>query len=346
VAGRLLTSARGRLRVQTLALALSSAALLHAAPAVAAPNKIDATGATGLTAVEGVSAGPAIVATFTEQNALGAAALTATIDWGDGSSSAGNVAPSGAAYAVSGEHAYAEEGAFPVTVTITDAVNNQATANTTITVADAPLQAVAHVLPRIVAGQPTDQLPLVYFTDPDPSGTPTDYQATVDWGDGSAPEAGTVVAIPGGAFGVTGAHTFAASGPDRITITITDAGGATTQIRERAHVAPSGARRINARFSGRFGFFRRATRILALTAHHVPPGATLVIRCSGPGCFKGQAVVTANRRTVKLTGLFRGLILGPGARVTIEIDKPGFAGADYGLQIRRHMRPRIHRALT
>jgi hypothetical protein len=243
VAGRLLRSARAPRREQILVIALS-AALLAAAPAGAAPSQIQATPASGLTAVEGASTGTVELASFTEQNPLGAAGLAAAVDWGDGSSTAGDVTPSSGAYVVSGAHVYAETGHFTVTVTITDALGDEATVSTTAVVA----------------------------------------------------------------------------------------------------VAPSRARHIHARFTGRFTSFRRRTEIRMLVAHHVPPGATLVVRCDGPGCFQDQVVVIAKRGRVKLTGLFRGLVLAPGAHITIEIDKPGFAGADYQLKIRRHRRPKVRMA--
>jgi hypothetical protein len=192
-----------------------------------------------------------------------------------------------------------------------------------------------------VAGKAADHVVLAHFTDADPSGAASDFAATVNWGDGLPPSAGTVVAGPGGGFSVTGSHTFARSGSRRITVRVVDAGGATTQVRDRVTVAPAGGGRIDAWLGGRFAFFHRDTEILKLVAHRVPRGATLLIGCLGPGCFKDQAVVVAHHSTVKLSGLFHGLVLRPGDRITIEIDKPGFVSADYVLEIRAERRPRI-----
>ena len=58
------------------------------------------------------------VATFTQPGAQPASAFTATIDWGDGTSSAGVVAGGGGSYAVLGSHTYADEGASPVTAAL------------------------------------------------------------------------------------------------------------------------------------------------------------------------------------------------------------------------------------
>ncbi len=68
------------------------------------------------------------VATFTDAIAtLTSTDFTATINWGDGSSSLGTITPSGAAdnhFIVRGTHPYVVAGAYVVTVTVTDNVNN------------------------------------------------------------------------------------------------------------------------------------------------------------------------------------------------------------------------------
>ena len=44
---------------------------------------------------------------------------------------------------------------------------------------------------------------------------------------------------------------------------------------------------------------------------------------------------------MKLSGLLHGLILRPGNRIAIQIDKPGLIGEDYVLDIRPDKRPKI-----
>jgi hypothetical protein len=61
------------------------------------------------------------VATFTHEGAPEPASnFSATINWGDGTTSAGTVSLSGTTYSVAGSHTYLDEGSFSVTVTIID----------------------------------------------------------------------------------------------------------------------------------------------------------------------------------------------------------------------------------
>jgi hypothetical protein len=74
------------------------------------------------------------VANLTDANPFGTAAdFTATIDWGDISSSAGTVSgPIGGPFIISGSHTYSTTGFFTITTTITD--DGGSTATTTCTV--------------------------------------------------------------------------------------------------------------------------------------------------------------------------------------------------------------------
>jgi uncharacterized membrane protein len=100
----------------------------------------------GLTTLEGQTIDQQ-VATLTDSD-LTASTFSATIDWGDGTTSAGTVAPvsgSPGTYVVHGQHTYSDEGSFTVRVTATDTGNGQdiggstATASTKSTVEEALL---------------------------------------------------------------------------------------------------------------------------------------------------------------------------------------------------------------
>lgn len=188
--------------------------------------RINATGQ-NLPGTEGAVAS-GTVATFTDPDIFATASeYSATIEWGDGSSSTGTVSGSGGSFSVEGSHTYAEEGSYTITVGITDVDNasNGAKASSTANVADAALAsecATPATTVQAFAG------PTARFTDGDPSGMSSDYTAKVEWGDGTE-SAGTVSAGTGsGPYTVSGSHAYSSTGPFTITTTITDAGGSTT----------------------------------------------------------------------------------------------------------------------
>jgi PKD repeat protein len=85
-----------------------------------------------------------VVATFTDANTAGSASdFTATIDWGDGTTTAGVVSGGNGTFTVSGTHTYASAGSYPVIVTLTDDPPGTATAMVTSTAnVEAPVIAV------------------------------------------------------------------------------------------------------------------------------------------------------------------------------------------------------------
>ncbi len=168
------------------------------------------------------------VATFTDPDSAATAGdYTATIDWGDGSSSVGTVSgPTGGPFDVSGSHTYAEEGSYVVTTQINDPdfPANTATVTSSATVADAALGSTC-ATPAVSSTSFTGSV--ASLTDADPNGTVSDYTATISWGDLTI-SSGTVSGPLGGPFDVSGSHTYGTTGPFTITVTITDVGGSTT----------------------------------------------------------------------------------------------------------------------
>jgi uncharacterized repeat protein (TIGR01451 family) len=78
------------------------------------------------------------LATFTFPGGGPASSFSATIDWGDGSSSAGTIVPSGAGFAIVGTHRFHDEQTLMVTVTVTNG-STTATAKVLGLVDEAPL---------------------------------------------------------------------------------------------------------------------------------------------------------------------------------------------------------------
>jgi hypothetical protein len=154
-----------------------------------------------------------IVATITGGPA--GATYTATIDWGNGTTSDGSVTadPNGG-FDVIGTNTYSQAGSFPITVTVKDStgtVVGTALGKATVTAAASNLHATGVVL-TATAGQSFTGT-VATFTDTNTSAMAGNFTATIDWGDGTT-STGTVAADPNGGFDVTGTHTYSADEPD------------------------------------------------------------------------------------------------------------------------------------
>lgn len=136
--------------------------------------------------------GSAVVlnAPFTDPDSDGS--FTSTIDWGDGTVESGTVEPSSAGGVVSGEHVYADNGVYHVTVSVTDSGDLTATEEADIIVTNvspemSPIELGFNA--RLVGGGAEQYVILSgSFTDPGFSsylaGTEETFTVTVDWGDG------------------------------------------------------------------------------------------------------------------------------------------------------------------
>ncbi|TMD40078.1 MAG: hypothetical protein E6I89_04150, partial [Chloroflexi bacterium] len=168
------------------------------------------------------------VATFNDaDNKAVAGDYSATIDWGDGSSSPGTVSGSNGRFTVSGCHTYSEEGKYTIKVTITDVDNsgNTATTSSTATVADAALTSSCTMPPVITT---TFVGSTAEFTDGSSTGTLSDFSATISWGDTTS-SMGTIVGGPGLLpYDVSGSHNYSTTGTFTVTTTIKDVGGSQT----------------------------------------------------------------------------------------------------------------------
>jgi hypothetical protein len=218
----------------------TSAAVADAA-LTAAGKSISATEGAGFSGV---------VATFTDANPNAAAGdFTATITWGDGTTSAGTVSLASGIFSVSAAHTYADEGSHAVTVAINDVGGSTATAHSSATVADAALTA-AGVAISATAGTSFSGV-VATFTDANPNAAASEFSATISWGDGQT-SAGTVAAGTVG-FSVTGTHTYAAAGSFAVTVTVADVGGRTATANSTAAVTGGLSAQANS-FSAVEGF--------------------------------------------------------------------------------------------
>jgi PKD repeat protein len=169
-----------------------------------------------------------ILADFTDPGLIDT--HTAMIDWGDGISEAGVV--DSLACSVSGNHVYADNGVYTITVTVFDDDGDFGSDVLTVT--------VLNVAPTVDAGsdQTVDEGMLVAL---DPAtfndlGTLDTHTATIAWGDGTVPDIGLLAESPFGPPGSTsgadgtvdGTHVYADNGIYMVAVTVTDDDGTST----------------------------------------------------------------------------------------------------------------------
>jgi hypothetical protein len=178
------------------------------------------------------------VATFTDSISSDTAGdFAATVDWGDGVTTAGSVVGSNGSFTVQGGHTYADEGSDPAVVTLTHTADSaQATASGTVSVGEADVLAgqgtkikanIHHAFSGVVAT----------FSDTDTANVAGDFNATINWGDGTT-TSGTVSG-GSGTFAVSGTHQYAHPGHENVTVTLNDdaPGTATATANSTANVS-------------------------------------------------------------------------------------------------------------
>src|SRR5207253_6310908 len=123
---------------------------------------------------------------------------TATVAWGDGTApTAGAIDGTDGVFRVTGGHAYAADGVYTATVTVTDADGTTAATTSTVVVGD------------VLAGQ-SATLTVSSFTSGNSNAPPYSFMATIGWGDGGW-SMGTVSGS-NGVYTVAGSHAYGAAG--------------------------------------------------------------------------------------------------------------------------------------
>jgi PKD domain len=187
-----------------------------------------------------------------------------SVDWGDGTSSAATCADFN--HVNTGSHTYADEGTYNAVANYTSS-NGARTAMFTVDVADAARSgssiAVAATAGTQFAGK------VAHLVDANPAPPAGDYTVSINWGDGSN-SSGTVSGSD-----VSGAHTYAAAGTFTVTVSITDAGGASTNVVDTATVGAAGQPAPKAAFTIAAPAGNGAPLVLDGSATH-GPGTTPV----------------------------------------------------------------------
>jgi hypothetical protein len=195
-----------------------------------------------ITATEGTALSTGTVATFTDSNTADVASqFTATITWGDGTTSTGTVTGGNGSFSVTGTHTYSDEGSFVASVTLTQTSGGTATAsaNSTASVAEADSLTAAGTTFNANLNQPFTTT-VATFTDTLTTNVSSDFLATITWGDGTT-GTGTVTGS-NGSFSVSGSHTYSSAASFMITVTIADdgMGTASATAHSTANVSTTG----------------------------------------------------------------------------------------------------------
>jgi len=161
----------------------------------------------------------------------GAPPYSASIDWGDGTTSAGTVSTGGS---VNGSHTWAEESASPytVTVTVTDSGGNTASVTDAATVGDAALSGSASTVQATEGAAFSGTV--ATFNDANSAPSAGDFTVTITWGDGST-STGSITGT--GPFAVSGVHTYSEGGSYPTSVTIKDAGGSALTVHGTAAIS-------------------------------------------------------------------------------------------------------------
>ena len=205
---------------------------------------LTATSGGPFTVVEGAlltaaNANPLI--TFIDANPAGVIAdFTATINWGDGTSGTGTITQPGGpntAFNVLGSHTYTANGSYTITVSVVDADGSKATATAGVTATPTALTAGPAITINGNQDTPTGTVEVATFTSGNSFDTASLYAATITWGDGTAPSAGSIVRDAGGVFHVSGVHTYSTAGSFNATVLVSGGGGASINVNATAVIA-------------------------------------------------------------------------------------------------------------
>ncbi len=172
-------------------------------------------------------------------------AYSVTVDWGDGSAptagllealiyleSMGGERPG---FAIGGSHAYAQAGDYTVHLTVADGRGDSAEATVTARASVPKLEVDPSTLLSAAVGVPIPVMSLASILPPKADEGAADFTATVDWGDGSTPTAGTISPARRfddtftQRFDVSGGHTYAGPGLYDVMVSVVGPDGSTAR---------------------------------------------------------------------------------------------------------------------
>src|SRR5262249_1871121 len=137
----------------------------------------------------------------------------------------------GGMFQVYGEAPYSSPGTYSVEVAVADVGGSTITLTNTATVVD--VAPPATTLPIVAVEGTAFSGAVARFEDPDPTGTATNFTATITWGDG-ATSTGAISTGATGEFYVSGTHTYSAAGSPVFSVTIVNDTGLSSVVSDTA----------------------------------------------------------------------------------------------------------------
>jgi hypothetical protein len=124
-----------------------------------------------------------------------------------------------------------------VSVTVRSVARRVTTDTQDVTITDPPISASGRRVTGVENAPISDKV--ARFTDPTPYARAAEYDARIDWGDGSAPTAGVLAKADDGSFAVRGTHAYRRFGGYDVTVAIRDVDNPanTAVARSRAAIA-------------------------------------------------------------------------------------------------------------
>jgi hypothetical protein len=176
------------------------------------------------------------LATFSGGVLPSTSSYTATIYWGDGTSSTGQFAsvPHTNAVEVTGIHSYSAAGLFPVSVSVSGTNGDLATAGSSAAVAP-PVLTLTGVNVAGTAGQPLQGV-VATIADTNLMDQPGDLTASIAWGDGTTTY-GLVSWTSSGQMQVTASHAYAEPATYPMTVTVNNQAGNTATVNGTATIS-------------------------------------------------------------------------------------------------------------
>jgi uncharacterized repeat protein (TIGR01451 family) len=245
-----------------------------------------ATGNFNLTAVEGTTSDVQTLATFTDPAGMGPqetmADYTATVTWGDGSSSPGSISfdSSTNTFTVAGSHLYSEEGSYSPSVLIHHGSAADQTVMDSVVVSDPSVSATGGITIQTTEGTASGEgtsisnAAVATFTDSAGPEAIANYSASIDWGDGTTSPGSIAFDPVMSVFTVLGSHSYVEEGTYTIATLISHELTGQVQVTSTAVVSDVSVAAVG-------GFSFAATEGIASTAQTVatfqdPAGAEVL----------------------------------------------------------------------